>query len=95
MEDQSAEIESLKEELRWAKSKIAAMQLDLDRWAEKNRIWAGEVVNRVMKKDQGQQEYPRAKTWALYQKSLEQREQEAELNRESDRQQAEKVRWQD
>jgi hypothetical protein len=38
-----------------------------------------------------QQEWPRAQGWKNYQDSL--KAQESELNSESDRQQAEKVRW--
>lgn len=90
MEDQAAEIESLKEQLRWAKSKISAMQLDLDRWAEKNRHWASETVDRVMK-NQSEQEWPRAKTWSLYQPS--QSDHLSDLAKESERQEAEKQRW--
>jgi hypothetical protein len=33
-------VKSLLEDLRWARSKVKAQQLDLDRWAEKNRLWA-------------------------------------------------------
>ena len=85
-----AKVAQLSEDLRWSRSKVRAQQLDLDRWAEKNRIWAGEVVAQVM---QSQQEYPRAKTWKLYQEGLLQSDHLSELNRESDRQQAEKTRW--
>lgn len=92
MEDQAAEIESLKEQLRWAKSKIAAMQLDLDRWALKNQEWAKEMVQKIMKKpEQSQQEWPRAKTWHLYQQS--QSDHLSDLSREAERQEAERNRW--
>lgn len=35
-------------QLKWAESKIRAQQLDLDRWAEKNRLWAQGKVEEVM-----------------------------------------------
>lgn len=38
----------LAEELRWARSKVRAQQLDLDRWAEKNRLWAQGKVEDLM-----------------------------------------------
>ena len=88
MEDLAARVAELEEELRWAKSKIAAQQLDLDRWAEKNRHWASEKVEKILA---GPQEWPRAQTWKLYQQS--QSDHLSELNQESDRQVAEKSRW--
>jgi hypothetical protein len=90
LEDLAARVAELEEELRWAKSKIAAQQLDLDRWAEKNRLWASEKVEKIVF---GQQEYPRAKTWKLYQQS--QSDHLSDLNQESDRQVAERNRWVD
>ena len=39
MENQAAEIESLREELKWAKAKIQAMQIDLDRWEKRTEEW--------------------------------------------------------
>jgi hypothetical protein len=38
----------LEEQLRWAQLKIQAMQSDLDRWAEKNRLWAKGKVEGIM-----------------------------------------------
>ena len=35
-------------QLKWAESKIRAQQLDLDRWAEKNRLWASKKVDSLM-----------------------------------------------
>jgi hypothetical protein len=35
-----------KEKLKWAQAKIAAMQLDLDRWSRKNQEWAKEMVQK-------------------------------------------------
>ena len=88
MEDQAAEIEALKEELKWARAKIVALQLDLDRWARKTRWWAKGVVNQVT---HSEQEYPRAKTWKLYQQS--QSDHLSDLSREAERQEAERNRW--
>ena len=85
-----AKVQSLFEDLRWARSKVKAQQLDLDRWSQKNRSWAEEVVDRVM---QSEQEWPRAQGWKKYQESQTAQEQASELNRESDRQQAERNRW--
>jgi hypothetical protein len=41
-------------QLKWAESKIRAQQLDLDRWAEKNRLWASGKVDQLMGKASGQ-----------------------------------------
>lgn len=84
MEDQAAEIESLKEELKWAKAKIVAQQLDLDRWYQKNQKWSQKKVESVM-------EYPRAKTWKLFQPL--QSDHLSDLNREAERQESERNRW--
>ncbi len=35
-------------QLKWAESKIRAQQLDLDRWAEKNRLWASKKVDQLL-----------------------------------------------
>ena len=35
-------------QLKCAESKIRAQQLDLDRWAEKNRLWASKKVDSLM-----------------------------------------------
>jgi hypothetical protein len=40
--------QKLSEELRWAHSKVKAQQLDLERWAEKNRLWAKGKVQGIM-----------------------------------------------
>lgn len=87
MEDQVAEIESLKEELKWVKAKMAAMQSDLDRWAKKNQDWSKETVKQIV----GSQEWPRAKTWHLYRPL--QSDHLSDLSREAERQEAEKNRW--
>jgi len=81
--------QGLVSELVRARTKAQALQIDLDRVAEKNRKWASEKVKALMQEQQSQQEWPRAQGWKKYQDSL----QESELNRESDRQQAERNRW--
>lgn len=90
---QKARVEELEQDLRWSRSKVQAQQLDLDRWAEKNRLWAQGKVDQIMQQSrqgQAQQEWPRAQGWKKYQMA---QEQESELNQESDRQQAERNRW--
>jgi hypothetical protein len=89
LEDQAAEIESLKEQLKWAQAKIAAMQLDLDRWAQKNQEWAKEKVRQMS----GQQEYPRAQGWKKYLEQQSQSDHLSDLSREAERQEAERNRW--
>lgn len=89
MENQSAEIAALQEELKWAKAKIAAMQLDLDRWAEKNRQWAEETVSRIV----GQQEWPRSTSWKKFHPEWSRSDHLSELSREAERQEFEKNRW--
>ena len=86
MEDQAAEIEALKEELKWAKAKIVAQQIDLGRWAQKNQQSAKGTVDSIM-------DYPRAKTWKLYQEGLLQSDHLSDLNQEADRQESERNRW--
>jgi len=41
---EKAKVQKLVEELGWAKAKIGVQKLDLDRWAEKNQLWAKEMV---------------------------------------------------
>ena len=77
-------------EMMRLKSKTQLLQVDLDRIAEKNQKWAKETVEKIVV---GQQEYPRAKTWKLYQAGLLNPDHLSDLNRESDRQVAEKSRW--
>jgi hypothetical protein len=69
---------------------VQAQQLDLDRWAEKNRHWASEVVDRVM---QSEQEWPRAQGWKKYQEGLLQSDHLSDLSKEAERQEAEKQQW--
>jgi len=83
-------LEKSEQEMKNLKSKNQMYQIDLDRIAEKNQKWASETVDRIVS---GQQEYPRAKTWKLYQAGLLNPDHLSDLNRESDRQEAEKSRW--
>jgi hypothetical protein len=85
-------LEKSEQEMKNLKSKNQMYQIDLDRIAEKNQKWASETVDRIVS---GQQEYPRAKTWKLYQAGLLNPDHLSDLNRESDRQVAEKSRWVD
>ena len=83
-------LEKSEREMKNLKSKNQMYQIDLDRIAEKNQKWASETVDRIVF---GQQDYPRAKTWKLYQAGLLDSDHLSDLNRESDRQQAEKNQW--
>ena len=83
-------LEKSEQEMKNLKSKNQMYQIDLDRIAEKNQKWASETVDWIVA---GQQEYPRAKTWKLYQAGLLNPDHLSDLNRESDRQVAEKSRW--
>ena len=83
-------LEKSEQEMKNLKSKNQMYQIDLNRIAEKNQKWASETVDRIVS---GQQEYPRAKTWKLYQAGLLNPDHLSDLNRESDRQVAEKSRW--
>jgi hypothetical protein len=85
-------LEKSEQEMKNLKSKNQMYQIDLDRIAEKNQKWASETVDRIVS---GQQDYPRAKTWKLYQAGLLNPDHLSDLNRESDRQVAEKSRWVD
>ena len=83
-------LEKSEQEMKNLKSKNQMYQIDLDRIAEKNQKWASETVDRIVS---GQQDYPRAKTWKLYQAGLLNPDHLSDLNRESDRQVAENSRW--
>jgi len=55
-------VQKLEEELKWQKAKAQALQLDLDRWTEKNSEWAKEMVQA---KNLGQ-DWPKANSYWLF-----------------------------
>lgn len=56
---ESEKVKKLEEELKWQKAKAQALQLDLDRWMEKNSEWAKEMVQA---KNSGQ-DWPKANSY--------------------------------
>ena len=87
MENQAAEIESLKEELKWAKAKIESMKIDLDRWEKRTEEWAKETVREIT------QEWPRANSyWKIEGPKLQQRVLDLEMELENLRS---RTQWKD
>lgn len=56
---ETEKVKKLEEELKWEKAKAQMLQLDLDRWMEKNSEWAKEMVQEM----NSGQEWPRANSY--------------------------------